>query len=57
MCPKCRGNLLIDSDGYGKFLHCLQCGLMKSGSPRPIEKTPDIRGPFATTDLEAVTSL
>jgi len=25
-CPRCGGNLYLDSDEYGRFEHCLQCG-------------------------------
>ena len=25
-CSKCRGDLSLDSDAYGAFLKCLQCG-------------------------------
>ena len=28
-CPKCSGDLAIDSDQYGDFVSCLQCGLCK----------------------------
>ena len=38
-CPRCSGDLTTDSDRYGDFISCLQCGLCKdiqagtSGSP------------------------
>jgi ribosomal protein S27AE len=25
-CPKCGGNIYLDSDEHGWFEHCLQCG-------------------------------
>lgn len=25
-CPRCNGDVLIESDEYGWFEHCLQCG-------------------------------
>ena len=28
-CPRCNGDLAIDSDQYGDFVSCLQCGLCK----------------------------
>ena len=28
-CPKCHGDLYLDSDGYGTFVECLQCGLLR----------------------------
>ena len=28
-CPRCHGDLTTDSDQYGDFVSCLQCGLCK----------------------------
>ena len=28
-CPKCQGDMYVDSDAYGPFHQCLQCGLIK----------------------------
>ena len=28
-CPKCQGDLTMRQDGYGAFISCLQCGLMR----------------------------
>ncbi len=25
-CPRCSGDLSSDSDQYGRYVHCLQCG-------------------------------
>lgn len=25
-CPKCKGDLFLDEDHYGKFKTCIQCG-------------------------------
>jgi hypothetical protein len=25
-CPRCRGDLFLDNDHYGKFKLCVQCG-------------------------------
>ena len=25
-CPRCSGDLMEDSDGYGKYVSCLACG-------------------------------
>ena len=25
-CPRCRGDLILDSDYYGHFVSCVQCG-------------------------------
>ena len=40
-CPKCVGDLVLQSDQYGRFLCCLQCGFIKDEFPsRPIETGP-----------------
>ena len=36
-CPRCSGDLSTDSDQYGSYVHCLQCGYMA-----------DIKQPIAT---------
>ena len=28
-CPKCQGDLCLDSDHFGKFKTCMQCGYCK----------------------------
>ena len=28
-CPRCKGDVGIVSDQYGRYVHCLQCGYMK----------------------------
>ncbi len=25
-CPKCKGDIVIDHDIYGRYIKCLQCG-------------------------------
>ena len=27
-CPRCRGDMHVNSDIYGEYKECLQCGLM-----------------------------
>ncbi len=27
-CPKCKGDLYLSQDFYGKFFNCLQCGFI-----------------------------
>lgn len=29
VCPKCRGDLYLREDTFGKFLSCMQCGYLK----------------------------
>ena len=28
-CPRCRGDLYLAEDMFGKYLNCLQCGYLK----------------------------
>ena len=28
-CPKCRGDLVLGRDIYGRYVECIQCGFMK----------------------------
>jgi hypothetical protein len=28
-CPKCKGDLFLDHDSYGKYQSCIQCGFMR----------------------------
>ena len=28
-CPKCKGDLFLDGDSYGKFQSCIQCGYIR----------------------------
>jgi len=28
-CPKCGGDLYVEEDYYGKYIACLQCGMIK----------------------------
>ena len=32
-CPRCAGDINADSDMYGMFLKCLQCGFSKDLTP------------------------
>ena len=29
LCPRCSGDLFEDRDRYGKFITCMQCGLIR----------------------------
>ena len=29
LCPKCRGDLYLAEDIFGKYVNCLQCGFLK----------------------------
>ena len=29
VCPRCRGDLYLAEDMFGKYLSCLQCGYLK----------------------------
>ncbi len=42
-CGKCKGDLHLESDTYGKFLKCLQCGRItevESQAPGIIKASP-----------------
>ncbi len=28
-CPRCRGDVSLDRDIYGRYMRCLQCGTIK----------------------------
>lgn len=44
VCPRCRGDLYLAEDVFGKYLSCLQCGYLK-----------DVEGPVpASTPVPAV---
>ena len=32
LCPRCSGDLFEDRDQYGKFIACMQCGLIRDVS-------------------------
>ena len=39
-CPRCKGDLFLDEDHYGKFKSCAQCGYMRdlvAGSQGPVQ--------------------
>ena len=35
-CPKCHGDVTLNRDSYGKFMSCLQCGLMRDVPADPV---------------------
>ena len=37
-CSRCHGDIFVDRDSYGSFLHCLQCGYIKD-----LEENPKVR--------------
>ena len=43
-CPRCNGDLATDSDQYGEFVSCLQCGMCKdiqaAASESPVFTAP-----------------
>lgn len=34
-CPKCRGDLYLNQDIYGKYYNCMQCGYVKDLTGQP----------------------
>ena len=51
VCPRCRSDLYLKEDVFGKYLSCLQCGYLRDvrildshsgeGPPAPVEKQYD----------------
>ena len=40
-CPRCKGDVGIRSDQYGRYMHCLQCGYLKDiGHRTVVESRP-----------------
>ncbi len=35
-CPRCRGDLVLDSDYYGNYVSCIQCGASLDKSQKTI---------------------
>lgn len=35
-CPRCRGDVYLDSDGYCRCWHCLQCGYLEPVEDQPV---------------------
>ena len=43
VCPRCRGDLLLAEDIFGKYLSCLQCGyLLDLNIPRDSSAVVDL---------------
>ncbi len=45
-CPRCRGDLHLDSDHFGKFVSCLQCGTILNKSQEHSLRVLDIARRF-----------
>jgi transcription elongation factor Elf1 len=38
-CPRCRGDLVLDSDFYGGYVSCIQCGAsLNTRAPSPLQQ-------------------
>jgi len=46
-CPRCRGDLVLEEDMYGRYIACLQCGFIRDitdnyepivGKPEPVRE-------------------
>lgn len=45
VCPKCRGDLYLGEDIFGKYLSCMQCGYLKDvEEPQPLAQPLPITG-------------
>ena len=38
LCPRCRGDLYLAEDIFGRYLSCLQCGYLKDVPNDVVEK-------------------
>lgn len=50
LCPKCRGDPLLDSDVHGRYLKCLQCGYLRDMLVKPTEI---VKSPEPIEEIEA----
>ena len=42
-CPKCSGNVIIDSDQYGWYKQCLQCGYLSDLKDKVLAEEPLVK--------------
>ena len=54
-CPRCSGDLNVESDMYGPYVECFQCGHMADYEEQPVSATTAIGGdePGKTTTAAA----
>jgi ssDNA-binding Zn-finger/Zn-ribbon topoisomerase 1 len=45
-CPRCRGDLVLESDLFGEFVSCLQCGTILNESQEGSLRLLDISAPL-----------
>jgi hypothetical protein len=51
-CPRCRGDLFLDSDHYGKFRTCVQCGYSRDlAEVGPADQSPRLAASNHESDL------
>jgi hypothetical protein len=49
-CPRCRGDLVLDSDFYGGYVSCIQCGAsLNTKAPSPLQQRLLADAPAADT--------
>jgi hypothetical protein len=48
-CPRCKGDLFLDEDHYGKYKSCIQCGYIKDLVDEPVA-TPQAAQPAPSSD-------
>jgi uncharacterized protein YbaR (Trm112 family) len=48
-CPRCKGDLFLDEDHYGKYKSCIQCGYIKD-LVTGFVVTPQVAQPAASSD-------
>ena len=62
-CPRCRGDLILDSDYYGNYVSCIRCGASLDRSEqttlqqrlfvdRPANELPEMKSVFPTPGVK-----
>ena len=53
-CPRCKGDLFLDDDHYGKFKSCVQCGYIRDlgEGPHEVATSPRLATPSESAWLD-----
>ncbi|MBM3942826.1 MAG: hypothetical protein FJ316_07885 [SAR202 cluster bacterium] len=52
-CPKCRGDIYVAQDMFGRYLNCLQCGYLKDIPEEPVAR-PRRTGGMVVEEVQEV---
>jgi len=53
VCPRCRGDLYLGEDVFGRYLSCLQCGYLKDVEDPKLESKKSLPYAEAGSELDA----